>query len=225
PRLLNASVPRDLETICLKCLEKEPARRYATARELAEELGRFLGNEPIHARPVSAPAKVWRWCRRKPALAAVLLLLHLVAAAGLAGILWQAHRTEVQRVESQQDLYVANVHRANDAMNGHNLDSARQFLRAIEQSPAQRAMRDWAWRHVAHRARSDEIATLGRHDSQLADLAVSPDQRRCATISEDGMAKLWDLVAGKQITSWRAHDKVFEDQQDWQYHTVMFTPD
>src|SRR5262249_14070130 len=225
PRLLNPAVPRDLETICVKCLQKEPARRYPTAQALAEELSRFLGDEPILAHPISPAEKIWRWCRRKPALAALLLSLNLVGAAGLAGILWQAHRTEAQRVESQQDLYVANVHRASDAMNEHNLDSARQFLDAIEQSPAQRAMRDWAWRHVAQRAWSDEIGTLGRHDSQLADLAVSPDQRRCATISEDGMAKLWDLVAGKQITSWRAHDKVFEDQQDWQYHTVMFTPD
>jgi WD40 repeat protein len=224
PRLLNAGAPRDLETICLKCLEKEPARRYQNARDLADDLDRFLQNKPIHARPISAPEKAWRWCRRKPAVAGLILLLHLVGAAGLAGILWQAHRKEVQRVEAQQDLYVANVHRANDAMNGHNLDSAQHFLRAIEQSPAQRAMHEWAWRHVMQRTWSDEIGTLGRHDSWLGDLAVSPDQRRCATISEDGMAKLWDLVAGREITSWRAH-KIPEHQPDWQYHAVVFTPD
>src|SRR5262249_16055066 len=155
---------------------------------------RFLGDEPILARPIGPSGKLWRWCRRKPALATSLVLLLLVGAAGLAGILWLAHRTEVQRVESQRDLDVANVHPANDAMNEHDLGSARQFLRAIEQSTAQRDMRDWAWRHVVHRAWSDEIGTLGRHDSWLADLAVSPDQHWCATISEDGMAKLWDLV-------------------------------
>src|SRR4029453_18381584 len=74
PRLLNPAVPVDLETICLKCLQKESARRYMTAKELAEELGRFLRGEPIRARPVGLADKTWRWCRRKPALASSLVL-------------------------------------------------------------------------------------------------------------------------------------------------------
>jgi serine/threonine protein kinase len=84
PRKLNDHIPRDLETICRKAMAKEPARRYATAADLAADLRRFLGGEPIQARPVSAFEKSWRWCRRNPALtslsvAIVTLLIALVA--------------------------------------------------------------------------------------------------------------------------------------------------
>jgi serine/threonine protein kinase/ABC-type phosphate/phosphonate transport system substrate-binding protein len=84
PRRLNASVPLDLETICLKCLEKDPARRYQTAQELAEELGRFLRDEPVLARPMGYPEKVCRWCRRNPMAAAFVLTLCVALGSSLA---------------------------------------------------------------------------------------------------------------------------------------------
>jgi eukaryotic-like serine/threonine-protein kinase len=95
PRLLNASVPRDLETICLKCLEKDPKRRYATAQELAAELGRFLRDEPIQARPAGQAEKAWRWCRRKPALATAICLV-LVVAVGSTVAAFRINRTRQQ---------------------------------------------------------------------------------------------------------------------------------
>src|SRR5205823_5853591 len=85
PRLLNGSVPRNLETICLKCLEKDPARRYSAAQDMADELGRVLGDEPIHAHPATFLEKAFRWSRRNRALAATVgtaILLVLIVAIG-----------------------------------------------------------------------------------------------------------------------------------------------
>jgi len=84
-RALNPSVPPDLETLCLKCLDKDPGQRYPTAQMLAEDLGRFLAGEPVLVRPVGRPAKVWRWCRRKPAVAALSLAVLLLALALMIG--------------------------------------------------------------------------------------------------------------------------------------------
>lgn len=92
PQSLNPTVNRDVTTICLKCLEKDPAKRYASAEHLADDLVRFLANEPIQARPITRRERVWRWCERKPALAGTLASLLLVFALGLAGFMWQWRR-------------------------------------------------------------------------------------------------------------------------------------
>jgi serine/threonine protein kinase len=96
PRQLNDKVPRDLETICLKAMSKAPARRYATAQDLADDLRRFLRGEPIRARPVGRVERLWRWCRRNPVAAGVLLAVSLSSAFGL----WELSRLSEDLVRS-----------------------------------------------------------------------------------------------------------------------------
>jgi len=101
PRRLNASIPRDLETICLKCLQKGQSRRYASASDLAADLGRYLAGEPIMARPVTRSERAVKWARRKPAIAALVGLVALVTALGLGGVLWQWRAAVQARNEAQ----------------------------------------------------------------------------------------------------------------------------
>jgi eukaryotic-like serine/threonine-protein kinase len=84
PRQLQPKTPPDLERICLKCLEKEPGKRYATALDLAEDLGRLQRGEPVKARPLSWRGRAWRWCRRNPAVATLMAVVAVTLLAGTA---------------------------------------------------------------------------------------------------------------------------------------------
>jgi serine/threonine-protein kinase len=111
PGRLQPKIPRDLETICLKCLEKDIPKRYSTAEALAEDLRRFLSGEPILARPIAAPARLWRWCRRNPRVAAltaaVLLLLVFVSMGSVLSNIWI--RQEQAETKRQSDLAEENA--------------------------------------------------------------------------------------------------------------------
>ncbi|HYT89642.1 MAG TPA: serine/threonine-protein kinase, partial [Gemmataceae bacterium] len=114
PSRLQAKVPRDLETVCLKCLQKEPGRRYASAWDLAEDLRRFQAGEPILARPVGRLERGWRWCRRNPALAvlsAAIVLLLVGSLAGMTGLYLNAE-DERRQAETERTLADAQRRRA-----------------------------------------------------------------------------------------------------------------
>jgi WD40 repeat protein len=106
PRILNPAVDRDLETICLKCLEKEPAKRYGSAEALAEELERFHQYRPIHARPISQEERLWRWCRRNPAMAALSATVAVMVLAGVAMAAYAAAQA-TGRVEAENQTQIA----------------------------------------------------------------------------------------------------------------------
>src|SRR6266516_2795856 len=149
PRLLNSSVPPDLETICVKCLQKEPSRRYQSAQELADELGRFLGGKPIHARPVSRVERAWRWCGRNRPLAltgAVVIILLVTLAIGSPIAAFRINRerlraevarqnetqlrqqAQAQELVSRQNSYAADISATFYALDQGNLGLARRLL-------------------------------------------------------------------------------------------------
>jgi hypothetical protein len=121
PRSLDATISHDLETICLKCLEKDADKRYQTAHELANDLQRFRRGEPIDARPISRAERVWRWCRRKPMTATAATLLAIIAVASpIIALRERLHGLElakmnrdntrlIQQLTSERDNYKSQV--------------------------------------------------------------------------------------------------------------------
>src|SRR5262249_18444983 len=108
PRKVNPTVPRDLETIVLKATARDPAQRYQTPAEMAEDLQRFLDDRPIKARRLGALARGWLWCRRNPALASVTAGLIFVLLGGIAGIGWQWLRAQSEATNARYERNEAN---------------------------------------------------------------------------------------------------------------------
>jgi len=146
PSVLNPRVDHDLETICLKCLEKEPKSRYRTAEELAKDLERYLAGKPILARPLGPVVKGWRWARRRPAGAALVVLILVSIVALFAGIVWHnrtlraaADRERRQAQEALRQEGIADRERdsaeAQKRLSGEALDVVTQVVVSLANLP------------------------------------------------------------------------------------------
>jgi WD40 repeat protein/serine/threonine protein kinase len=226
PRQLQPGVPRDLETIALKCLNKDPRRRYASAEALAEDLRRFLGGEPITARPAGRPERLWRWCRRHPGTAALSAALSVALALGLAGILWQWRQAESnldlalanhalaeeRQVQFRKRAYVSDLNLAYQAWEIRRLRRVRELLDAQLPLPGQPDLRGFEWYCLERLCRQERL-TLGGHTDIVLGVAFSPDGMRLASSCRDGGIKVRDARTGAELFALRealpVHDLAF----------------
>ena len=234
PRKLQSRIPRDLETICLKCMEKESGKRYQTAAEVAAELERFLHGESILARPVGRPERLWRWCRRNRSIAilasAVVLSLLAGTAISVSLAMLASNRAEVaiaerQRAEGERQRANTNAARADVKAT----EAQEQEKRAQEELYANQiasALREWetnnvavAWQHL-DACRADfrgwehnylytlftkNQRTLKGHVSGVWSVAFSPDGKRIVSGSGDKTIKVWDAMSGQEMLTLNGH--------------------
>lgn len=196
PRLLNPVVPRDVEVICLKCLEKDPGRRYQTAIELAAELDRFLANEPIHARPAGPFDRAWRWCRRHPVVASlgafsILLLVIIGIGAPIAILRVDRARAEAQdnARELSENLYLNRVALAYRELSADRPSPALQQLRRC---PV--LLRDWEWHFVRN------AVERGRESMPYVANTPAPGPIRSLAVSSNG--RDLGVIAGRELQLW-----------------------
>ena len=217
PSRLNAQTPRDLETICLKCLRKDPSRRYARAAELADDLRRFLEGKPVQARPVGWLERVWRWGKRNHDFASALSGIALLLTMIVVGSLWVAahfrklegdqrqladknglladekgelHRqSETQGKELRQNLYLTEMNLAGEAATfPSGLGRVDQLLARWKHELPD--LRNWEWYYLnglSHRS----LLTLVNHGRNVNHVAWSPDGARLAAAGADYAICVW----------------------------------
>jgi WD40 repeat protein len=167
-RSLVPALPRDLETICLKSLQKDPSQRYASAEGLADDLDRWLAGEPIQARPVGRPERLWRWCRRNPAVAALMTLALLALVLGTAFSTYFALRAadEAEQAKEQATLAHKESVRAREAEERalHNELTTRQNLYLAQMSQAHRSWQAGQVSRVQELLDAQQLDRAGGHD-------------------------------------------------------------
>ncbi len=202
---VNRAVPRDLATVIHKAIDREPARRYQTARELAADLQSFLDDEPIQARRVSRAERLARWCRHHPGIAGLTAVLLVVFGLGFAGVAWQWWRAEgkaederfargraeraekvatrtaaaeaVARGKAEATLYFSRIALAERKWLANDVARAEALLDLCRPEEGRPDLRGWEWHYLKRLCHADLLPPM-RHGHWVQDVAFSPDGKR-----------------------------------------------
>ncbi len=225
-RTLNRTVPEDLDTICWKLMEKMPQRRYESANALAEELRRFLRDEPITARPLSAPGRLWRWCKRKPAIASLATAFALAVIVGFVGITTQWRRAETKSEEAtlsaaaarraaagekrsraltEQYLYIARMNTAQQAFELGDMTRVQRILDIYEPPFQGEDRRGFEWFYWKRQNQCWKQRFEG-HEAPVLCADVTSGGDFIASGDRHGTLCIWDVSDGSRKTI-QAHDR------------------
>lgn len=208
PSKLAPKLPRDLDTICLKSLEKNPKKRYATAEELADDLARFLRNEPIHARPIGIHERFVKWVKRRPGLASAALIS---TAALIAFIAFGAKYTvELQKLEREGRERMIRF----SVLGGSRyLEEMDWFGALVWYAHTLELEHDNPERMAMHRVRyasvlqqCPKLLQLWSHQGSIGQAKISADGLKVVTASLDHTGRIWDIKTGQAIGPPLQHD-------------------
>lgn len=209
PRKLNSRVPRDLETVCLKCLQKQPSQRYATSQDLADDLNRYLNGEPIHARPIGRIERTRRWCARNKAVATLLatmgVLLVVASAVAIQLATVSARQRELSKLQGLQ-LYAAYMNLAQSEWNAGRAEAA---IRHLELARSQCRIASggnladqlgWEWYHLSAQCRNTRLHSF-ENTPIPGDAEFCSDGSRLA-VAQAGAVSIWESSTGQLLKLW-----------------------
>ncbi len=230
-RRTRKDIPAELEAIVLKCLEKVPARRYPTPRELADDLDRFLAGDPTQARPPSRWQRIRRKAGRHPAAVIVSAVVVVSTVAILVGSRWyesrleSAHRlfqqkddqAQAHEVESQRHRqYDRDIRQADQLIRALRSPLAHEILMRYRPQPGEQDLRDFTW-HLLFRRCHTERLTLRGHRDEVYHVEFSPRGDLLASASKDGTVQIWDTKSWQQVRKFTASET--------EVNVAAFSPD
>ena len=204
--MLDPSIPRDLQKICLKAIDKNPAKRYATASDLGDDLQRFIEHRPVLAHPPGPLVRTARLARRSPWLTAALACFVLALIGGIAGIAWQAKIANARADESARNaanlrlnLYASDIAAASTALKRGDLPLANELLSHWDKQEND-DLRGFEWRLLKQLSQPTANRYMGLREATITAIAPSADGRLLAVADQRGVVKIRPLPEGKHVS-------------------------